>query len=131
MDRMKGRLSTRAWMGLLGALFLSLILAAALLSIPRGGRTLAKIYVDGELFRQIDLAHLDGETEFTIDVGGQKNVVRARRGAICMAEANCPDQVCVRQGWIEGGAAPIVCLPHRVVIQLEAGADSKIDAIAG
>lgn len=43
-----------------------------------------------------------------------------------MLEADCPDQVCVHAGWLTDSAAPIVCLPHRLVIRLEQTASSII-----
>lgn len=128
---MKGRLSTKVWILLLAALFLLLAAAALLLSRQDDGRKVAEIYLDGELVRRIDLSALDEEIEFTIESDGQENVIRARKGAICIASANCPDQICVRRGWVSGGATPIVCLPHKVVIQFETAQDSEIDAIAG
>ena len=35
-----------------------------------------------------------------------------------MAEADCPDEICIKQGAIEDSARPIVCLPNNIVIKL-------------
>ena len=56
--------------------------------------------------------------------------MEAAPGRIRVASANCPDQVCVRQGWISDASVPIVCLPHQVIIQVTGG-DSYADAAAG
>ncbi len=47
-----------------------------------------------------------------------------------MQSANCPDQVCVNQGWISDATVPVVCLPHQVVIEITGG-ESHADAAAG
>ena len=47
-----------------------------------------------------------------------------------MLEADCPDQVCVRQGWVQDRTVPIVCLPHRLVIEI-VGGEGELDGGAG
>lgn len=131
MDRVKKTLPTWAWIVILAMLFAVCGIAWFLTNRTDSNLTVAKIYVDGELVREIDLEQLLEETEFTIETDSGTNVIRARHGAICMAEADCPDQTCVKQGWIQGSATPIVCLPHRVVIQLETSQAQEIDIITG
>lgn len=46
-----------------------------------------------------------------------------------MLEAECPDHTCINMGWLDS-AAPIVCLPNRLVIRF-AGADDNLDVIVG
>ena len=43
--------------------------------------------------------------------------MEVRPGAIRVSEADCPDKICVGMGWLTDGAAPIVCLPHRLMIR--------------
>ena len=58
------------------------------------------------------------------------NVIEVERGRIRVAEADCPDQVCVRQGWISNSVVPIACLPHRLVIQLDSDGGG-VDGMTG
>ena len=51
-------------------------------------------------------------------------------GRIRVSQANCPDQVCVEMGAISDGTVPIVCLPHKLVIEIVGGAEA-LDAAAG
>ena len=39
-------------------------------------------------------------------------------GAISVTEADCPDGICVRQGKLTTAGVPIVCMPHRLVIEI-------------
>ena len=45
---------------------------------------------------------------------------------IRIKEANCGDQVCVRRGWAKENGETIVCLPHKLVIEVQGsqGGDS-------
>lgn len=60
---------------------------------------------------------------------GSLNVIRIEDGAVWMEEANCRDGLCIRQGKMKNGAKTIVCLPHKVVVQLvgDAPADDNSD----
>ena len=64
---------------------------------------------------------------------GSLNVIRVEDGAVFMEEANCRDGLCIRQGKMRNGAKTIVCLPHKVVVQLKgdapAGDNSDLDVI--
>lgn len=90
----------------------------------------AVIYHNGEVIREINLDLLSEPVEFDISSDGHINTVRAERGRIRMLSADCPDKICVNQGWIDNGAVPIVCLPHKITIEIKGGAD-EIDAAAG
>lgn len=110
---------TRIW--LIGILLLLLLSAGAALWL--GGRSapgmVANIYQDGVCIDSIDLSQVTGAETYTVECDAGTNVIRVEPGRICILEADCPDQVCVRTGWLTDSAAPIVCLPHRLVIRLE------------
>ena len=50
-------------------------------------------------------------------VGTNRIVVEP--GRICVSEANCPDGICISQGWLSDQDVPIVCLPHRLIIKIK------------
>lgn len=83
------------------------------------GSPVADIYQNGSLVMSIPL---DAEAPkepilFTSEDGGV-NIVEIRDGTIGIAHADCPDLLCVRQGFIRSSVLPITCLPHRLVIQI-------------
>ena len=86
----------------------------------------ACIYEDGELVHKIDLTSV--KKPYSLTVGG--NVVLVEKGQISMADADCPDGLCIKQGAITDDARPIVCLPNNVVIKLT-NDENDIDAITG
>ena len=63
---------------------------------------------------------------------GGFNVVEIDNKRVRMLEADCPDGLCVRQGWVSSGLVPVVCLPNRVVITFEGNSnDTGVDAVVG
>lgn len=89
------------------------------------------VTVDGEEVLRKPLA-MENRYEIVQD-DGSLNVIRVEDGAVFMEEANCRDGLCIRQGKMRNGAKTIVCLPHKVVVQLKgdapAGDNSDLDVI--
>ena len=106
--------------------------AAFLLLRPRGtGRPVARITLDGELVEEIDLTEVKEARTFTVEgESGLTNTILVEPGRIRVSEAGCPDQICVHQGFISDGTAPIVCLPNKLIIQIIGGGEA-LDAAAG
>ena len=40
--------------------------------------------------------------------------------AISVSDADCPDKICVKTAPVSDGIQPIVCMPHKLVIRVEA-----------
>lgn len=126
---------------LLACGILALLLACILILLRRQGNSqppptahTAYIYQDGQLLQAIPLAQVSEPYLFTIEAtDGGYNILEISPGGVSIAEADCPDQVCVRQGRITDSLLPITCLPHRLVIALRpdnASPGSPPDAVA-
>jgi len=120
--------SNKFWVIVLGGLLVLSVVSAFLLArVPAG---YAHIYKDGELIDTVNLFLVS--EPYTILIEGTGNIIEADRGRIRMLEANCPDESCVRLGWVSGGVVPIVCLPNRVIITLSGNNNEHdIDAVVG
>lgn len=104
--------------------------------LGRGGRSafgvFAEIRLENELIKTVDLSCVSEPYEFDIETeDGGYNRVRVEQGRIAVIEADCPNNDCVRQGYINNDAVPIVCLPHRLSITIVSSEDNDVDAIAG
>ncbi|MEQ6377184.1 NusG domain II-containing protein [Bacillaceae bacterium S4-13-58] len=85
-----------------------------------GTNLVAVIKVENEVIKTIPLTGHEGVEIFdvyphpdevnTIEVNGEKIRVKA---------ANCPDQVDVLTGYISRPGETIVCLPHKMVIEIQ------------
>ena len=81
----------------------------------------ASIYVDGELYESIPLYQVTTSYNITIaSPNGGYNTIHVEPGGISIQSADCPDQICVKQGIIRNSLLPITCLPHSLVIELNA-----------
>ncbi len=118
--------------GLAAALVLLAAGAAAFLFLHRPlDHPVARITLDGTLVAEVDLTAVDAPYTIPLEgPGGFSNTVLVEPGRICVREAGCPDQVCVKQGFISDGTVPIVCLPNKLVIQIVGGGED-LDAAAG
>ena len=91
---------------------------------------IAKVIQDGKVIKEIDLERVDTPYEFTVsDENEGHNTIRVEKGRICVVSSDCPDKICVNQGYIKSGAKPIVCLPHKLCIVIVS--KGNIDAVAG
>ncbi|MDO4749855.1 MAG: NusG domain II-containing protein [Eubacteriales bacterium] len=111
------------WAAIFAALFL--LSAGTFLYLREQGDdgSVARVYVKGELIREIDLDTVVTPYSFEVNSEYGTNTVSVAHGAIAISDANCPDLVCVKQGEIHDGAVPIICMPHRLVIKIEGAFD--------
>lgn len=84
-----------------------------------------EILQDEKVLYIIDLTAAQNQT-ITIDCEDGSNTVEILDGRIRVKEADCADSTCVKMSWLDGGA-PIVCLPHRLVIRFVENSD--VDAV--
>ena len=120
--------SNRFWLLVLGATLLLCAVCAALIPLFAHPGAVAEIRQNGVLLRTVSL-----DEPLTFDLAapnGGSNTVAVREGRICVSHASCPDQVCVKQGWVSQTATPIVCLPNGLVIQIKGG-ETDLDATTG
>lgn len=118
-------------------ILLILLLGAAVLSAgfilvqrKEPSSPVARVTLDGELIREIPLDEVEESYTFTVDTDQGTNTILVEPGRIRVSEADCPDQVCVNQGFISDGTVPVVCLPHKLMIEI-VGGGSEFDAAAG
>lgn len=108
---------------LLVAAAVGIAIFAIMMNVPRKN-PVAEIYQNGVL---IKIAPLSESAEFAVECENGINVVKIENGTIRVAFADCPDKVCVNRGAVNGGAVPIVCLPHRLEIRIVDG-EKEADA---
>ena len=126
---MRRYFSNKFWIALTGGfLLLSSIAALALGRVPA---KYAQLYQDGVFITAFELSDYDESFFYEVKNDAGTNLIQIEHGHICIAEASCPDGLCVRQGWVSSGVTPIVCLPHGLVITLDNRANPDIDAIVG
>jgi hypothetical protein len=93
----------------------------------RAPGTKVLVEIDGEVVRELDLARNTAPLRFETERGF--NVVEIRDGQVRVAEADCPDLLCVNTGWRRHVGQVIVCLPHYFVVRItgDAGTLDELD----
>lgn len=88
----------------------------------------AVVYVDKEEYASYSLEQ-DGEYEIQTERG--KNLLIIQDGKADITEADCPDELCVKQKSIQKNGETIVCLPHRMVVEIvsDSGEETEIDGV--
>lgn len=80
----------------------------------------AVISVDHEVVDRIILTDRVGIDVFDLTLSEyDRNTIEVRDDQIRMKSATCSDQVCVNFGYISKPGETIVCLPHKVLIEIQ------------
>ena len=107
---------------LLTALILFLLFKDKQLKEPDA---VAVVTVDGTEIARYPLSQIG---TFVLNEGSNTLVIE--NGEAWVSEANCPDKLCMGFGKISKNGEIIVCLPNRLIVVIEGGEASGIDAIA-
>lgn len=88
-----------------------------------------KITIDGEIYGVYSLWE---EQEIEMKEPAGENRIRIEDGKVRMIAADCPDGYCMEQGEIHRVTETIVCLPHRVVVEVitQEETEDSMDVIA-
>ncbi len=83
-----------------------------------------EVTVDGE---SQAFLRLDKNDEVRIETEAGYNVVRVEDGVVFVTEADCRDQICVDHKHIDKVGENIVCLPHKMVVEITADSPAEGD----
>jgi len=101
------------------------LLAAALLAwgmfafFVAGKGTYAEIYYYGDKVKTVNLSR---DQEFSLPRAPQV-IFTVKHNAIAFTYSDCPDQVCVREGWLSGQGQFAACLPNGLSLWVRGGED--------
>lgn len=101
-------------------LFFLLIAISGLIWLNAGRRSgqTVRVTVNGTVVGEY---LLDRDETVVIEGVGGKNTLVIRDGQADMTEADCPDKVCVNHTPVSDVGESIICLPHKVVVEIIAG----------
>lgn len=77
---------------------------------------IATLQREGVVLAEFDLSQETSPQVFSGE-SGSYHLISVVDGNIAVLEANCPDQICVKQGYQNGEGGPIVCLPYELIIR--------------
>ncbi|MEA4922501.1 MAG: NusG domain II-containing protein [Eubacteriaceae bacterium] len=97
--------------------------ATIVLSSGKTGTGTAVITIDGKTFGTYSLLK---DRTINTHTG---NIIAIKDGYVYMKSATCHGQDCVHQGKIDGASQSIICLPHKLVVEIK-GEDNDYDTIS-
>lgn len=98
----------------LGILFLAIV-GLLILKLSQKTGYQVEISIDGNV---VETLSLDKDTVYEIkqEVGNNKVVIVD--GEVSVTEADCPDKICQKHTPISKVGETIICLPHKVVVEV-------------
>ena len=84
------------------------------------------VHKDNKIYGEYSLYE---DREIDIKDGDHINKITIKDGNVQMAFSNCGNQDCVRQGAIHDSSKSIICLPHKIVIEV-ISKDSEYDSVS-
>jgi hypothetical protein len=114
---------------LIGTLIIAAVIVLFLVNATKSSGSKVLVTIDGKEYETISL---DKDGTYTVESGdGAWNKFVIKDGVVDMIDADCPDKLCVRQpDTIKYNNETIVCLPHKVVLQVINGKNNEVDAVA-
>lgn len=87
----------------------------------------AVVTVDGDEYGRFPL---DQDVKERIELpDGAYNILMVKDGAADITDASCPDGICVNHRAISRQSETIVCLPNKVVVEIQNGEESDVDSM--
>lgn len=88
----------------------------------------AVIYINGEVYEKIELENINEPYEIELPCEPKASLL-IENGSVCFHKAECSDKVCINTGRLTKRGDTAACLPAGVVVTIENGAKSQVDAI--
>lgn len=108
---------------LIGIIVVTAAVSALLLMFKQGKPgAIVRITIDGELYGEYSLYE---EQAISIDEQLGHNRLVIEDGSAYMADADCPDKYCMDYKPISKGGETIICLPHRLVVEVTGTRDAQ------
>ena len=106
-----------------------LVIAGALFLTRQTGNRVV-VSVDGQVVSSFPL---EKDIEYEIEgFEGGRNTLVIKDGVAYMSDASCPDHLCMGMGKISQEGQSLICLPNRVVVEIQGeGDEPEYDVIGG
>lgn len=83
-----------------------------------------QVYVDNKLVASYDIRIDD---TYIVNVSDEYNEIIVKDGQVCVSRSSCKNQVCVQHSPISMVGESIICLPHKLVVQIYKGDKTQDD----
>lgn len=88
-------------------------------------RTYAVITVEGKVYKKIILSEHRGVEQFDVKTKYGHNLIKIKDEAIEIIDADCRDKICMKPGFISKPGESLVCLPHKLMVEIKGDKDDS------
>lgn len=104
------------------------LVATRLMGANTNADTATVVIRDGE--QNVYELPLNQNTTKTVTTDLGTNLIEIKDGRVRVEEADCPNQDCVHQGWIDAAGQQIICLPHKLTVDIvDESAETTYDVV--
>ncbi|MBQ0059326.1 MAG: NusG domain II-containing protein [Lachnospiraceae bacterium] len=104
---------------LTGILFIAILAIAAIIMLVSGRKDpgqMVRVTQDGQVLYTFDLSK-EADQTYKVECPEGYNIIAIKDHKISVSEADCPDHICISMGELVKDSLPIVCMPHRLMIE--------------
>ncbi|SKA72810.1 hypothetical protein SAMN05428976_10176 [Clostridium sp. USBA 49] len=87
-----------------------------------------EIELKGKLYKRLPLDNNINE-KIVVESDLGKNIVEISNGKVRIIDSDCPDKICIQDGAISTPGSMLVCLPHKLVVQIK-GENEEADELS-
>jgi hypothetical protein len=91
--------------------------------------TYAEITIEGKLYKKVPLSDNMGEEELNIKTEYGYNLIKIKDRSVAIIDADCPDKICEGPGFISKPGQSLVCLPHKMMVEIKGYDNTNSDEI--
>ena len=122
LEKIFGNKKTVADIILVASLLILALSAFFITELLRDDGAFVRVSVDGEVVAEYSLS-VDGE----YSLNGGTNILVIENGTAYIRWADCPRQICVKDGKISRTGERITCLENRVIVEVFGAGDEALE----
>lgn len=111
---------------IVAALTVALLIWGIFCLMNQNGGDTVVVFRDGQILERYSLAQ---DNIYIIPYGEEYNLLMISGGEAFVSDADCPDGLCMKQRAVSRDGESIICLPHKLVIQVVAKEEGDLDAV--
>ena len=109
-----------------GVLLVALFIWGIFCLVNNTGEGVVTVVQNGQTIGYYPLSE---DNTYIIPYGEEYNLLVISGGEAFISDADCPDGLCMRQRAVSKNGESIICLPHKLVIQVVAKEEGELDAV--
>lgn len=82
-----------------------------------GQKQQVRIYLDGEIYKTVELSAVEGEEIISLDGCD----IRITGEGACFLRSDCPDGLCVKRGMMKKSGDVMACVPEGITVEITGG----------